>query len=184
MNRLSNLILISLVLASYSIEDVSQDAEKFTRQRVIGGKAANASDYPWFVSLGACAGSLVAPEFVLTAAHCYSQDIWKKILVGKVCRRHDNCGNPQEKFRIKKTYVHPDYNKFKGSHDFMLIRLSKRSSIIPIDMDDGSLSPSYIPGRDNLWTAGTSGILVSLNHSIQVVSNRLFLTLIHRFWIY
>lgn len=168
MNRLVrrsliNLIFISLTLASDSFEDVSQDAERFDRQRVIGGKAANGIDYPWFVSLGACAGSLVAPEFVLTAAHCYSHDIWNRIFVGKVCKRHDNCGSPQERFRIKQTFVHPDYNKSKGSHDFMLIKLNKKSSITPIEMDDGTLSPSYAPGRENLWTAGTFGNLVPVN---------------------
>ncbi|CAB1352675.1 unnamed protein product [Coregonus sp. 'balchen'] len=44
--------------------------------RIIGGSAANLGNWPWQVSLHfqgfhTCGGTLVAPDFVVTAAHCF-----------------------------------------------------------------------------------------------------------------
>ncbi len=155
--KLSILFLLSTVVSSdpTTLEDASTDnIERPMRQRIIGGEIVKPNDYPWFTYLGACAGSLISPEFVLTAAHCYNQNIWGPVIVGKVCKRRDNCKNKQEKFRILKTFRHPEYNKWTGSHDFMLIKLRGISTIEPVEMDDGTLSPSYEAGRENLWTAG------------------------------
>ena len=39
-------------------------------QAVVGGHPASASEYPWLASNGGCAGALIAPDRLLTAAHC------------------------------------------------------------------------------------------------------------------
>src|SRR4051794_9434820 len=41
------------------------------RPEVVGGVRVPAPDYPWVVHLSTgCAGALIAPAYVLTAAHC------------------------------------------------------------------------------------------------------------------
>ncbi len=146
--------LLNYVSSSDLLLEFSKDDKRFVRERVIGGKSANANDYPWFVDFGSCGGSLIAPEFVLTAAHCYKYGSWEVATVGKFCRRRDNCGHAKKRFRIMDTIMHPDYDSYNGSHDLMLVKMKGRSSVEPVEMDDGTLSPSYEPGRDNLWTAG------------------------------
>uniref|UniRef100_A0A8C7FGS9 Transmembrane serine protease 13b n=1 Tax=Oncorhynchus kisutch TaxID=8019 RepID=A0A8C7FGS9_ONCKI len=52
------------------------DCGRQQSSRIIGGSAANLGDWPWQVSLHfrgfhTCGGILVAPDFVVTAAHCF-----------------------------------------------------------------------------------------------------------------
>jgi len=42
--------------------------------RIVGGTAADPGDYPYFVEMGNCGGTLIAPDMVLFAAHC---EDWK-----------------------------------------------------------------------------------------------------------
>jgi secreted trypsin-like serine protease len=39
-------------------------------EAVVGGRTVRASDYPWFATLPDCGGSLIAPDRIVTAAHC------------------------------------------------------------------------------------------------------------------
>src|SRR5690349_5084771 len=39
---------------------------------VVGGEQIAFSDAPWFASVASCGGTLVAPDRVLTAAHCFN----------------------------------------------------------------------------------------------------------------
>ncbi|XP_014063451.2 transmembrane protease serine 9-like [Salmo salar] len=99
--------------------------------RIIGGVEAWAHSWPWQVSLRfttmpACGGAIIAPQWVLTAAHCFKQynkvDFWT-VMAGK----HD-LENPDEECQqlvaVSKIVTHKDYNGMKKMHDIALVKLT------------------------------------------------------------
>jgi len=125
-------------------------------QRIVGGTSVLQSSqrYPWFVFLGNCGGMLVAPTFVLTAAHCLqSSNEGGTVRVGSIayiglhCIRDNNeffnnCGQPLELIRIAKITMWPDYPLILG--DYALLELQHPCTITsPIDMDLTGRSWSY-----------------------------------------
>lgn len=134
------------------------ESRETIENRIIGGAKAPIGTYPWFVLGSGCGGSLIAPDVVLTAGHCDDR-AFSKVVIGAFCRESadtnkNNCGQYSEIRYGVKFVTHPMYNKGNDGHDLKLFKLSQASTITPVNIDGGYLSPNYISGRDQLWTAG------------------------------
>lgn len=97
----------------------------------------------------------MAPEWVLTAAHCVDEGAnVRGVEVGKFCRWDDNCNQAKENIGVDRVIMDPLFhNPISLMHDFALIKLSSRSSIPPATLDSG-FSPQFLDGRPNLMVVG------------------------------
>jgi trypsin len=102
---------------------------------IVGGTPVASGDYPWMVSLASrgrhfCAGSLIAPDVVMTAAHCVGG--------GKVTARIKGgvlTSNGVESIAVVAKIKHPNYNSATSDFDVAILLLKSSSSIPPVAID-------------------------------------------------
>ena len=158
---------LALLLATTAASSAEEDGS-----RIFNGDDVAKDTYPWFAyplnstagdSWDLCGASLISTEYVLTAAHCIvdenmtpynSFDAYK---IGALCAPYtqgNNCGQDVEEVSILKSTVHPSYNSNDSDNDFALVKLKRGASATPVNIDDGTYSPTYANGKGNLYAIG------------------------------
>ncbi|XP_068723565.1 chymotrypsinogen A-like isoform X2 [Montipora capricornis] len=124
--------------------------------RVIGGDDARPGAWPWQVGLHNsrggffCGGTLVTPEWVVTAAHCISSTnpSYYVLRLGDH-NRHRNEGTEQN-IRASRVIKHPAYDRRRINNDIALLKLSRRATI------NARVSPACLPQGNYIVPPGTT----------------------------
>jgi hypothetical protein len=116
------------------------------RPRVVNGSETVSGAYPWMTALvytgmpaedgHFCGGMLIAPDTVLTAAHCV--DIFTnpelRTAAGVVIGRTDLASQGGISMPVRGAMIHPLYDPYLFSYDFALLRLAAPVDIAPVQL--------------------------------------------------
>ncbi|MEX2333327.1 MAG: serine protease, partial [Pseudohongiella sp.] len=156
---------------------VSLGSQAQQQSRIINGKPASTSTYPWMASIfilggkdsdngGGCGGSLIAPNWVLTAAHCFLNEAGDAIAddpasLTTITLNTDNIadvGTGAIERSASRVLIHPSYqpdpDTSDNTHDFdiALVELESAVSLTPVRLYTGAM-PAHLPTLGAGWGA-------------------------------
>jgi hypothetical protein len=135
----------------YAPTDHGMGSDDRRPHAIVGGVETSEGDWPWLVSLQnesghQCGASLVAPDAVITAAHCVYGSAPADLTA--VIGRHDLRTDSGEQHRVDQIVIHPNYDPYEYDYDIAVLLL-RSGAVSPtlayLHPDQTALTD---PGRD------------------------------------
>ncbi|MCP2169427.1 S1 family peptidase [Goodfellowiella coeruleoviolacea] len=132
--------------------------------QIVGGTRASISTYPWTVYLATtsgfqyCGGTLVAPNKVVTAAHCTEGDSPSAVRV--VAGREDKQSSAGVVANVTKIWIHPNYVDATIGSDVSVLTLDRNLSYATLPIATSADSALYAAGTSARilgWGTTSSG---------------------------
>jgi len=146
-----NLIVICAMFVIVLIPQKPAQAE-ISDKNIIGGQEVEANVYPWMVGLiendkkdvfwaQYCGGTLIHPEWVLTAAHC-TYEFGRQMTADEIdilAGQHELRASNGERIAVELIIRHPAYDDATGDSDLALIKLATPSEQPIVTIADSSM---------------------------------------------
>ncbi|EGZ29928.1 hypothetical protein PHYSODRAFT_469077, partial [Phytophthora sojae] len=188
----TTLALLTASTYGYSFSDVAKKEEDTTtvestglttneESRIYGGSEADVDKYPYLASIrialldmNICGGTLIAPEYILTAGHCIKTD---EMDMTATFGTNSSSGAGDLTVPIVEGFRHPLYNKTKHLYDVGLLKLEKpvKRKMAKLCAEDGSDNKVGTMGTVLGWgrteTSGSLGSPMLMQLTTPVISN-------------
>jgi len=139
-----------LLLLAAALPGLAAPATAQVSPDLAGGRAADTLRYPFVAALsrtsgGArvyfCAGTLIAPDWILTAGHCFSAQGGARIGVTGLSVEVGNSWlrdiPPEAQVPVARIYIHPRYDASRQDNDIALVRLARPAGPLIADYARG-----------------------------------------------
>jgi len=130
-----NIAIVGIIAIAACSAPTEDEENTIVRQEpIVGGTPAPAARYPWMASLWTsvfhlkCGGVLIAPNWVLTAAHCPTP---RYVGIG---------ATPSPQIAVSARIQHPEYDRVAFMNDIALIKLASSVSATPLTLN---LDPGF-----------------------------------------
>ncbi|BCL71894.1 putative Peptidase, trypsin-like serine and cysteine [Vibrio nigripulchritudo MADA3029] len=154
-----NSLLTALFVTALGMAQV-QAAEPSVEPRIIGGSTVNHSTVPYQVALVSsgrqfCGGTLISPQWVLTAAHCVERSSAGSVQIR--IGASDLRTSQGETHQVSRIYVHENWTgSLANGNDIALLRLSSNvsSAYTPAKLPTPQIKASLAAPGQSLKVSG------------------------------
>jgi trypsin len=153
-SRVSRLVLAAALAMTAGVVGLGSATADDQDARIVGGSRASIADYSFAAYLVTpegfqfCGGSIVAPDKVLTAAHCTAGKEPADLQV--VAGREDKDSGAGVKAAVKEIWIHPSFTEVRAGYDVAVLTLDQKLPYAPIDLVSDKDVESYEAGTQGL----------------------------------